>query len=112
MERNLKVGFATTGIHPFDPDRVLSKLPDHDLESTMSDSLLNFQQSSWKGETRPRNKRQKLNVPAGKSVSEADFRQEEEVSIPVTDDDNKGHDVDMDTISSENVCTNDIHKGD
>lgn len=115
LERNVKAGFAATGICPFDPDKVLSKLPDHDLESSrasISDSLLNFLQSSRKRETGRKEKRRKLNVPAGKSVSEADFHQED---APETDDDNENQDLDTDTSGDEDVNdvrTNDIYQGD
>ena len=87
---NLKAGFIKTGIYPLNRVKVLDMLPQEtagrsagaDLDSNdMSDSLVAFlQHMRHRPNKRTIQRRQKLKVEAGKSVSADHFESEEETT--------------------------------
>ena len=80
MSDNLKSGFEAIGICPFNPDRVLKKLPqepanaDNDPASLVSETVVELLKNMRYGSDEPtRHKKSKLNVAPGKSISLEDL---------------------------------------
>lgn len=78
IKRNLRSGFECTGIYPFNPTRVLKKIPggieETEVNDFVNDSLTEFLkkqrgvgQTTWN----PRQKKKKLRVDPGKSITAA-----------------------------------------
>ena len=85
---NLKSGFRKSGIHPFNPQKVLKRLPDHGLNQDgdaststgtatnidtvrkVSDAVLGvLKRMRGVDEERPKKRRKKINVIPGKSIT-------------------------------------------
>lgn len=75
IKRNLISGFKACGIFPFNPSKVLNKIPsDTDYNREVNDSLTEFLSTQrYTKALAPRRKRKKINVQPGKSVTSADF---------------------------------------
>ena len=78
---NLTSGFEATGICPFNPERVLKKLPqeptntDNDPASLVSETVVELLKNMRYGSDEPtRRKKSKLNVAPGKSISPEDLQ--------------------------------------
>ncbi|KAJ4439001.1 hypothetical protein ANN_14956 [Periplaneta americana] len=74
IKRNLMKGFETCGIVPLNQDKALSKLPQEDhnvIENDMNSSLIEFlkEQRFGSAVSRPRQKKKRLRVQPGKSVT-------------------------------------------
>lgn len=92
IKTNLVNGFGATGIFPFDPARVLNKLPSNeftspgDHASVVGQALVSFLEKQRFGDkSEPkRKKRTRLNVVPGKSVAAKDSS-EESAELPEPD---------------------------
>ena len=77
---NLKSGFDATGICPFNPDRVMNKLPKqptvpvHQPAAVVSETVVEMLKNMRYGSDEPtRRKKSKLNVAPGRSISVDDL---------------------------------------
>lgn len=80
IKTNIISGFKAAGIHPCDPNSVLKKIPQEPRQNASSDAHWSdvFLDYLKKGREKPstqRQKRRRLNVAPGKSVTETDFDQ-------------------------------------
>ncbi|XP_047021712.1 uncharacterized protein LOC124640048 [Helicoverpa zea] len=77
VKRNLISSFKATGIHPFDRERVLRKIPDSapspEIDTVVRDSLTEFLREQRYGQqSEPTRKKRRVNVEPGKSISTAE----------------------------------------
>nr|CAH7753389.1 unnamed protein product [Callosobruchus chinensis] len=91
IKNNLISSFQATGIDPFDPERVLHKIPcnDNDPVTDVNNALLNYLQEQRYpvAPTRRNVKRQRLTVEPGKSVTaNNDSSSDSDVHESVTND--------------------------
>ena len=68
---NLTSGFKACGIFPFDPEQVLKTFPEGSdvLKLNVFDAVLDHLQKMREGEKKPKQRRKKVQVEAGKSVT-------------------------------------------
>lgn len=68
---NICSGFRATGIVPFNPQKILQKLPEYDEENkyTVDNALLDYLKANRAANPTPKTKNKKVNVAPGKSVS-------------------------------------------
>lgn len=82
IKENLKSGFRKAGIYPIDKDEVLKRLPTTNASVNLElvgESFIHHLQQKRKEVVKPRlTKRQKLEVPSGKSITAIDIIQYEE----------------------------------
>ncbi|XP_052740496.1 uncharacterized protein LOC128199899 [Bicyclus anynana] len=74
---NIISGFKSTGIVPFNPDKVISKLPDSDQQTmsySIDNALLDWLKETRSADPNKKVRNKKLDVPPGKSVCENDFK--------------------------------------
>lgn len=75
---NIISGFKSTGIVPFNPDKVINKLPGSNQQTmtyTIDNALLDWLKDTRRAEPNKKVRNKKLDVPPGKSVSEKDFKE-------------------------------------
>lgn len=72
---NILSAFKSTGIHPFNPDKVINKLPDWrpQTEYSIDHALLQFLKENRAPDPMKKVRNKKLSVPPGKSVTSIDF---------------------------------------
>jgi hypothetical protein len=84
VKRNLINGFYATGIHPFNPNKVLNKIPGtshlHDPRPIVDDALTELLRENRFGQNtqRVQRKRKRINVEPGRSVTTADSSSSDE----------------------------------
>ncbi|ESP03538.1 hypothetical protein LOTGIDRAFT_171331 [Lottia gigantea] len=106
-------GFETCGIHPFDPQKILRKLPDSDentaaASQTVSQALLSHLQETRHPEKECAKKRKKrVNIEAGKSVSALDLLTVD--SEPGTSKSKKKNDVLEEEMPSDDNSESESH---
>lgn len=95
IKKDLVASFQATGIEPFDPERVLQKIPSeengNDTDASVNNILVNYlqEQRFTAGPSRRNIKRQKLSVEPGKSVVAASIdadSSDSSVDGPLTND--------------------------
>lgn len=84
QEKNIQSGFRKCGIYPLDRQQVLNRLPSapaedaRQIEENVNNVVVDMLKSMRHSDTPvQRRRRKKVDVAAGKSVSGADFREEE-----------------------------------
>ena len=87
VSQNIKSGFKATGIHPFNPSKVLDKLPSletpAELNESISNAVLTFLSNSRSSEGPRTKRRKKVEVAAGKPITSKDIEmQQDKVSQP------------------------------
>lgn len=92
-------GFEKCGIHPFNPIKVLERLPDYnketpdqeEIQANVSTAVIDILKDlRGVNEQVTRRKKRKINVPAGQSIAIDDIRAEEEAAtatLPDSDSD-------------------------
>lgn len=106
IRENLISGFNTTGIFPFNADKVLSKLPqvqnDALVAGEVNDALTNFLQSQRTTlEPSTRRRRSRLNVEPGQSVTAPQESSSSDTDVDIPDDNTIiDEDTDQSTSSS------------
>ncbi|XP_026724784.1 uncharacterized protein LOC113505893 isoform X2 [Trichoplusia ni] len=73
---NIISAFKSTGIAPFNPDKVILKIPDTNkttMTYTVDEALLDWLKETRKADPNKKVRNKKLNVPPGKSVCTTDF---------------------------------------
>ncbi|XP_063239266.1 uncharacterized protein LOC134540445 isoform X1 [Bacillus rossius redtenbacheri] len=87
IEKNLKSGFRATGVYPYNPEEVLKKLPattigNMSISDGLSKSLESYLRESRNATSTPKQKRRRLSVVPGKSVSGTSFQSEDDPDTP------------------------------
>lgn len=90
VSQNLISGFIKCGISPFDPIKVLSRIPstsvnNDEIENNVSSAVLEVLNTLRNGNEseEPRKRKSKLNIQAGKSIQVEDLNSGHESSEPV-----------------------------
>ncbi|XP_045766027.1 uncharacterized protein LOC123867805 [Maniola jurtina] len=74
---NIISGFKSTGIVPFNPDKVISKMAGSNQQTmtyTIDNALLDWLKETRSADPNKKVRNKKLDVPPGKSVTEKDFK--------------------------------------
>ncbi|KAL3286012.1 hypothetical protein HHI36_000526 [Cryptolaemus montrouzieri] len=109
VTRNLISGFAACGLVPFNPDRVLQKLPGNtsdNVEANVADSLTDFLKTQRYNVNRPQRQRKKLlHVEPGKSVAgpSTQLSSSEEENENIQLDDNSEDDESIDEPTADPI---------